>query len=333
MDNSVLLLLQDELNELGTCLENFGLPTPNKNSIVHDQPRVIQDEMFDKLEQEIRARKNIEKLNFEQTSAYQMILKAIIECDKPRRLFFINAPGGCGKTFLLEIVLSSVHSVGKIALAVALSGIAAELLEGGRTAHSHFKIPIPISDESICSISVQSAHANLMWQTSLIYWDEVLMSNKQHIECVDRSLRDILKIDKPFGGITVVFGGDPHQILPVVCHWDRPRIVQSCVKCSHLWKYVHHINLTQNMRVDSKEVEFLKYLLHIGQGNAEMFPTIGDDIIKVPSHFLVKTLPELVEKVFPQIHNAYEDKYYIAHRALLTPKNEHVDNINAHIMS
>ena len=39
------------------------------------------------------------------------------------------------------------------------------------------------------------------------------MSSKQHIECVDRTLRDILKVDKPFGGITVVFGGDPRQTI------------------------------------------------------------------------------------------------------------------------
>ena len=56
------------------------------------------------------------------------------------------------------------------------------------------------------------------------------MNNKQHIECVDRSLRDIWKVDQPFGGVTVVFGGDPHQILPVVCHGDCPQIVKACVK-------------------------------------------------------------------------------------------------------
>ena len=44
----------------------------------------------------------------------------------------------------METLLSTVHSVDKIALAVASSGIAAELLEGGRTAHSCFKIPITI---------------------------------------------------------------------------------------------------------------------------------------------------------------------------------------------
>ena len=216
VDNSVLLILQTDLNELGTCLENFGLPTPNKHSIVHDQPHVVRDEIYDESEQERKTRHNLHTFSKEQTLAYQMILKAVLDSEESKRLFFINAPGGYGKTFLLETVLSTVHSVSKIALTVASSSIAAELLEGGHTAHSRFKIPIPISDESMCSISLQSAHAELMWQTSLICWDEVLMSNKQHIECVDRSLRDILKVDKPFGGITVVFGGDPRQILPVI---------------------------------------------------------------------------------------------------------------------
>ena len=45
-----------------------------------------------------------------------------------------------------------------------------------------------------------------------------MMSYVNQVDCVDRSLRDILKVDKPFGGIVVVFGGDPQQILPVVHH-------------------------------------------------------------------------------------------------------------------
>ena len=168
--------------------------------------------------------------------------------------------------------------MGKIALAVASSGIAAELLEGGQTAHSCFKIPIPISDESVCSISLQSSHAELMRRTALICWDEVLMSDKQHIECVDRSLRDILKVNKPFGGITVVFGGDPCQIFPVVRHGDCPRIVQACVKSSGLWQEVCSISLKTNMRVDPEEVQFSEYLLSIGEGSAQTFPDIGDQM-------------------------------------------------------
>ena len=134
------------------------------------------------------------------------------------RLFFLNAPGGYGKTFLIEALLSTVRGLGKIALAVASSGIAAGLLEGGRTAHSRFKIPIPINESFVCNISLQSDIAKLIQKTSLIIWDEIMMSHEHQVDCVDHSLQDIMKIDKPFGGIAVVFGGDPHQILPVVHH-------------------------------------------------------------------------------------------------------------------
>ena len=260
VDNSVLLLLQNELHELGTCLENFGLPCPVRENIADEMPRIITDEIFDESEQERKTLQKLATFNSEQTTAYQKILNAILDSDEPQHLFFINAPGGYGKTFPMETLLPSVRAVGKIALAVASSGIAADLLEGGRTAHSHFKIPIPICNESVCSISLQSSYAELMRRTSLICWDEVLMSDKQHIECVDRSLRDILKVNKPFGGITVVFGGDPRQILPVVRHGDHPRIVQACVKSSGLWHQVYNINLKTNMRVDPQEVHFSNYL-------------------------------------------------------------------------
>ena len=67
--------------------------------------------------------------------------------------------------------------MGKIALAEASSGIAAELLEGGCTAHSHFKIPIPIHENSVCTISLQSNDAKLLRETPLIIWDEIMMAH------------------------------------------------------------------------------------------------------------------------------------------------------------
>lgn len=48
------------------------------------------------------------------------------------------------------------------------------------------------------------------------------MTNKYYFEAVDRTLRDILRYtydnsaEKPFGGMTLVLGGDFSQILPVV---------------------------------------------------------------------------------------------------------------------
>ena len=57
------------------------------------------------------------------------------------------------------------------------------------------------------------------------------------------SLWDIMKIDKPLGGIVVVFGGDPCQILPVVHHGNRCKIVQACIHSS-LWEEIQQLSLT-----------------------------------------------------------------------------------------
>ena len=124
-----------------------------------------------------------QSLNVDQHNALDIILKVVHDENHPQRMFFINAPGGSGKTFLVEALLSKVRSLGKIALAVASFGIAAELLEGGRTAHSRFKIPIPTNEGSVCNISMHSNDAKLLQQTSLIIWDEVMMSHVYHVNC------------------------------------------------------------------------------------------------------------------------------------------------------
>ena len=87
----------------------------------------------------------------------------------------LDAPGGMGKTFLINLLLAKVRFDRKIALAVASSGIVATLLEGGRTAHSTFNLPLKICTDdvlSICNISKQSCTGELMKYCSLSIWDE-----------------------------------------------------------------------------------------------------------------------------------------------------------------
>ena len=67
----------------------------------------------------------------------------------------MDAPGGTGKTFLINFILAKIRSEGKIALATASSGIAATLLiGGGHTLHSTFKIPLDLNamDIPVCNI-------------------------------------------------------------------------------------------------------------------------------------------------------------------------------------
>ena len=63
-----------------------------------------------------------------------------------------------------------------------------------------------------------------------------------------------------------------------------------------------------------------------------MYSELGDQVIKIEQQYLVNSIEELVEKVFPHIQKEYKDKYYVAHHAILTPKNQNVDRINAKVM-
>ena len=55
-------------------------------------------------------------------------------------MFFLDAPGGTGKTFVANALLSFVRANGHVAMPVAASGIAALLLDGGRTVHSRMNL-------------------------------------------------------------------------------------------------------------------------------------------------------------------------------------------------
>ena len=115
-----------------------------------------------------------------------------------------------------------MRSEGKIVIAIASSRIAALLLPGGRTTHSRFQIPINVTNSSTCGIKQGSQIVELMTKASLIIWDEVPMAHRNCFEAVDWSLRDILCFsnsnsgETPFGGKTIVLGGDFRQILLVV---------------------------------------------------------------------------------------------------------------------
>ncbi|XP_060969855.1 ATP-dependent DNA helicase PIF1-like [Cannabis sativa] len=260
-------------------------------------------------------------LNLKQKNAFDLILNTIF--NNQTGLFFIDGPGGTGKTFLYKTILAAVRSKKIIALAVASSGIAASILPGGRTAHSLFKIALHLDNYSSCSVSKQSGLSKLLQLTKLIIWDEAPMSNKEAIEALNYMLKDINNSTLPFGGKVIVFGGDFRQVLPVVPKGTREQMINASLVKSELWPLFTKITLTDNMRAKQDPL-FSSYLLNIGNGTE---PTIDGKIQLLSSMILPyedddTSLNNLIDFVFPDINNYTENMNTILNRVILTPKNE-----------
>ena len=215
---------------------------------------LIREQHYNKEEQAALAAQHIPLLNQGQHAAYDEIVKAVVE--NSGKTFFLHGPGGTGKTFLYNVLCYYFRSQGKIVLCLASSGIAALLLIGGRTAHSCFKIPLKMHEDSLCTFPKNSELADLLRITDIIIWDEAPMQHRHIHECVNRTFQFIWDDDRPFGGIVVVFGGDFKQILPVIVKGSHAQIVGACLQRSQLWHSIAVLRLTQNMRLNTaNEVE------------------------------------------------------------------------------
>ena len=179
---------------------------------------------------------------------------------------------GCGKTFLENTLLAAVRATGGEAIAVATTGIAASLLDGGTTAHSRFKIPMALTDISTCNLKKRTEEAEAIQRCRLLVWDEAGMANRWAVEAVDRTLRDLRECDRPFGGLLTLFAGDWQQILPVVRGAARHQVVAACLKASPLWRHVVCVQLHTNMRVqlqgDVGAGEYAHFLALLGSGSS-----------------------------------------------------------------
>ncbi|DAZ94942.1 TPA: hypothetical protein N0F65_012659 [Lagenidium giganteum] len=270
--------VNDCLLSSGKCLQDYpSLPQLEEFadiSVGGEQNPLLRAERSFNLEQLEATAANSHLLNEDQRVVYESVIEAERDPDNNDRWFFFDGPGGTGKSFVLEQILARVRLDGFIAVPVASSGIAALLLTGGRTVHSRFKLPLGLTEVSICSISKQSNLADLYRETSLIIWDEATMAHPFALEAVDRSLRDITGVDRPFGGIVMLLSEDFGQILPVVPRGTDGDVINACLKRSNLWRELKTLRLTINMRVrtcsrasDAADIEaFSTFLLKIGEG-------------------------------------------------------------------
>ncbi|CAN1786119.1 ATP-dependent DNA helicase PIF1 [Linum perenne] len=319
-----------------------NLPLPNPRSYDSPTPSFLYPHInYDRGQQSEQAESYRSRLNPDQMLAYTSVMHSVD--NSIGGLFFLYGHGGTGKTYLYNTIVSEIRSRGLIVLVVASSGIAATLLPDASTAHSRFKIPIEVHHTSTCMVKKGTELAEIIKATSLIVWDEAPMIHRLSFEAVDRTICDIMDVPlsgpgyKPFGGKSVLLGGDFRQTLPVIPEGSRSDCLNASLTRSPLWPFCKLLRLSANMRINSspanrepifKELLFAEWVLAVGDGSLP--PQIGDkfsdpDSIMIPQKFIVNPGSDAISSIV--------SLEYIKARAIVTPTNKVVSKLNDHIMS
>ncbi|GFU82926.1 ATP-dependent DNA helicase [Trichonephila clavipes] len=243
--NQCLILLEDIVISMsGKDLLQFGFLSPSREAIsAISNHQYVKELAYDTIHLSEIVAENVPKLNQEQKEIYDKILNSI--SSNSGQCYSLDSPGGTGKTFLINLLLAKIRCERSIAIAVASSGIAATLIDGGKTAHSAFKLPLNLhhSESVNCNISKQSDMAHVLREAKLIIWDECTMAHEKGIEALNRTLHDIRGCNQIMRGLTVLLSGDFRQTLPVVLRGTRADIVKACLKTSFLGPHIKVVSL------------------------------------------------------------------------------------------
>jgi hypothetical protein len=241
-------------------------------------------------------------------------------------LFYVDGPGGSGKTYLNNTILTFARSHNHKALAVASTGIASMLLLGGKTAHSQFEIPLELSEQSTCNITKQSKLAELLEKVDLIIWDEAPMTHRFAFEALDRTLRDLKNSQEPMGGIVTILCGDFRQVLPIIANGSRSDIVRATLQNSTLWKHIKHMRLKKNMRLNmDSSLDWDQCLIQIGNGQYPSISIEDQEYIQLPDEILLspnKTVDDLISAVYGQDFNTALDEKAFKRASFLLHKTK-----------
>jgi ATP-dependent DNA helicase PIF1 len=150
-------------------------------------------------------------------------------------------------------------------------------------------------------------------------------------EAVNRMLQDVRGDCRPFGGVTVVFGGDYQQILPVVLKGDRDDIVVASLQRSPLWNDIKVLHLQENIRIrdDPASQIFSRWLLDVGHSRSSS----DSHHVNIPAHMLCIGKDDLIDATYPCVHSIPPPPPdYFLSRMILAPTNKDVDTLNDNVL-
>jgi ATP-dependent exoDNAse (exonuclease V) alpha subunit len=223
---------------------------------------------------------------------------------------YLTGEPGSGKTHTINAFIDWLRASGIEPSVTAATGIAATHV-AGMTLHSWSGIGIneSLSRADVDRIASKEHVARRIQKAKVLIIEEISMLSSATFEMADAICREVRRVDKPFGGLTVILVGDFFQLPPV----SRDRAV-AFAYTSKVWRDLNLITgyLTEQYRQD--DTEFLSVLSAIRSGEVEEMHY--EELMR--RHTEPADLPPDAPKLFS--HNADVDRINAAELAKLPGK-------------
>lgn len=132
---------------------------------------------------------------------------------------FVTGKAGTGKSTLLD----HIRSIAKRRIVIlAPTGISAVNVDG-ETIHSFFTLKPGFEKDEAMHMVLDKEKQKKFKRIKTLAIDEISMVRADLLDAVDIVLRRSRKINKPFGGVQMIFFGDLYQLPPVVTSGDREK--------------------------------------------------------------------------------------------------------------
>ncbi len=178
---------------------------------------------------------------------------------------FLTGEPGSGKTHTINAFVEWLRNSGIEPSVTAATGIAATHV-GGMTLHSWSGIGISesLSKADVDRIASKENIARRIQKAKVLIIEEISMLSANTFEMADSICREVRRVDKPFGGLTVILVGDFFQLPPI----SRGREVKFAY-ASPVWRDLSLLTcyLTEQYRQD--DTAFLDVLSAIRSGSVE----------------------------------------------------------------
>jgi hypothetical protein len=301
---------------IGINFESLGLPIDMEYNFKIDS---ISN---DPLEDMRLASERIASFNDQQRFVFGEITGSLNKQNEESKLFFLDGPGGSGKTYVYNTIMYQLRSVGQRFISVAWTGIAASLLLEGTTAHTRFCIPLKPDETTV--LEARGESLKMIRECVMLIWDEVTLVPAIVLDAVDLLFQTIKQSKLPFGGVVVILGGDFRQCLPVLPNGHRSAIIENSVLSSRVWSFAKPLSLSTNMRLSDNNHDFSNWLLEVGEGEC-------GESVPIPGYMRCNK-EELIDRVFGDFLNGNQQECEVGNRAILCVTNDDALALNNELL-